>query len=413
MSDRLTFTEEGVSLRSYRLGRCMAWLAEKYPGLFLKEIELGKLLIGGEWKNSSARYARVTGDLLRPSRPIAESPHAQLLKAYRASGEDVFLPERFEATSYYMNVAKCIELYGNFFAVKDPKDIVRRARKFCQMLDGKEFDEHELGESEKGSPVVVRRINFSDCYEIVDGQHRLAVASVKGLQKYECLVWPYEPALTPLQQMIMDSNWSHGRRELYQPISAPELATWPVLRQCADRLEMMTNWLAGRGIRSGSYLDIGCSYGWFVSEMARRGFQAFGVDRDMAAVSVGRLAYGLDDTANLVTDVVAFLGKQERRYEIVSCFSVLHHFVMGLMRVSAAEFIRKVDAVTGAALFLDTGECHEAWFAKSLAGWDSEFIRKWLQDHTSFAHIEILGTDADNVGPFRDQYRRHLFVCSR
>jgi hypothetical protein len=97
----------------------------------------------------------------------------------------------------------------------------------------------------------------------------------------------------------------------------------------------------------------------------------------------------------------------------VSCFSVLHHFVLGLMRVSAEEFIRKVDAVTGAALFFDTGECHEGWFAESLAGWDAEFIKKWLKDHTSFTSIEILGTDADNVGPYRNQYGRHLFVCSR
>jgi hypothetical protein len=36
-----------------------------------------------------------------------------------------------------------------------------------------------------------------------------------------------------------------------------------------------------------------------------------------------------------------------------------------------------------------------------------------LKEHTSFTRVEILGTDADNVGPYRDQYQRHLFVCSR
>ena len=133
----------------------------------------------------------------------------------------------------------------------------------------------------------------------------------------------------------------------------------------------------------------------------------------MAAVAVGRIAYGLDDSTNLVSDITSFLGNQERRYDVVSCFSVLHHFVQGLMRISAAEFIRKLDAVTGAILFLDTGECHEGWFADTLAGWDAEFIRKWLYEHTSFTCIESIGTDGDNVGPYRNQYQRHLFVCSR
>jgi 2-polyprenyl-3-methyl-5-hydroxy-6-metoxy-1,4-benzoquinol methylase len=411
--ERLAYTDEGVFFRSYRLGKQVAGLPKKYPRLFLREIELGKLLIGGEAGYSSASYARITGDLLRPSRPIAESPHVELLKAYRASGQDVFLPERLEATAYYKNAARCIELYGHYFDAKDPKEIVQKARKFCEMFDGTVSDKHEAGVNGTGSPVVVRRIAFSDCHEILEGQHRLAVASVKGAGKYECLVQPSAPVFTPIQQMIMDSNWTMGRLEVYQPIATPELATWPAVRKCADRLEMMAKWLAGKGIRSGSYLDICCSYGWFVAEMRRRGFQAFGVDRDTAAVSVGRLAYGLDATANQITDVITFLDKKEKRYDVVSCFSILHHFVRGHMRCSAAEFIRKVDAATGTVLFLDTGEGHEDWFKESLAGWGGEFVQKWLKENTSFSRIEILGTDADNVSPYEKQYQRHLFACSR
>jgi 2-polyprenyl-3-methyl-5-hydroxy-6-metoxy-1,4-benzoquinol methylase len=411
--ERLSFTEEGVFIRSYRLGQSMAGLPTKYPGLFLREIELGKLLMGGEAGYSSASYARITGDLLRPSRPIAESPHVELLQAYRANGADMFLPELFEATSYYKNAAICIELYGHYFDLKDPKDIVKKARNFCGMLDGKDLDIPAKEVNGASLPVIVRRIASSDCYEIVKGQHRLAIASVKEVESSECLVQPCAPIFTPIQQMIMDSNWTMGRPEVYQPIAAPEVATWPAVRKCSDRAEMMAQWLVEKGIRSGSYLDICCSYGWFVVEMRRRGFQAFGIDRDTAALSVGRLAYGLDGAANQITDVITFLDKREHRYDIVSCFSILHHFVRGHMRCSAAEFIRKVDAATGKVLFLDTGECHEDWFKEVLAGWDAEFIKKWLQEHTTFSRIEILGTDSDNVSPYEKQYQRHLFACSR
>ena len=411
--ERLSFTEEGVFIRSYRLGQSMAGLPTKYPGLFLKEIELGKLLMGGEAGYSSASYARITGDLLRPSRPIAESPHVELLQAYRENGEDVFLPGRFEATSYYQNAAMCVELHGHYFDVKDPKGIVKNARNFCAMLEGKEFDNPATELNEASSPVIVRRIASSDCYEIVKGQHRLAIASVKEMESYECLVQPCAPVFTPIQQMIMDSNWTMGRPEVYQPIAAPEVAAWPAIRKCSDRAEMMAQWLARKGIRSGSYLDICCSYGWFVAEMQRRGFQAFGIDRDTAALSVGRLAYGLNSAANQITDVITFLDQKEHGYDIVSCFSILHHFVRGHMRCSAADFIRKVDAATGKVLFLDAGESHEDWFKEALAGWDAEFIRQWIKDHTSFSRVEILGTDSDNVNPYEKQYRRHLFACSR
>jgi 2-polyprenyl-3-methyl-5-hydroxy-6-metoxy-1,4-benzoquinol methylase len=411
--ERLSFTEEGVFIRSYRLGQCMAGLPTKYPGLFLKEIELGKLLMGGEAGYSSASYARITGDLLRPSRPIAESPHVELLQGYRANGEDVFLPEWFEATSYFKNAAICIELYGHYFDVKDPKDIVKKARNFCAMLEEKESDNPAADVNGSSSPVIVRRIANSDCFEIVKGQHRMAIAAVKEAESHECLVQPCAPVFTPIQQMIIDSNWTEGRPHIYQPISSPELATWPVMRRCVDRLEMMETWLAKRGIRSGSYLDICCSYGWFLAQMKARGFRAFGIDRDVAAVTLGRLVYGLDSTANQLADVISYLDKKEKQYDIVTCFSVLHHAVRGAMRVSAEEFIRKVDAATARVLFFDTGQCHEEWFSKSLAGWDAEFITKWLRENTSFTRIEILGRDSDNVSPFEKNYRRHFFACSR
>lgn len=426
--ERLSFTDEGIFFRSYRLAQQVATLPKKYPALFLKEIELGKLLMGGVAGFSSASYARLTGDLLWPSRPITESPHVQLLKEYRASGEDVFLPHRIKAISYYKNAVRCIELYGNYFSVQSPEEIVGLAREFCHMLDGKvngkinskvdgngngKVLDNLAGENGLKSEVVVRRIKFSDCYEIVEGEHRLAVAAVSGLGSYECAVQTSAPELTPIQQMVIDSNWTRGRCHIYQPIPAPELATWPVMRRCVDRLEMMQKWLAARDIRSGSHLDICCSYGWFLAQMRALGFQSFGIDRDVAAVTLGRLVYGLDGAANQLTDVITYLDKKERQYDIVTCFSILHHAIRGMMRVSAADFIRKVDAATAKVLFFDTGQCHEEWFEKSLAGWDAEYITKWLRENTSFTRIEILGRDSDNVSPFEKNYRRHFFACSR
>jgi SAM-dependent methyltransferase len=411
--DRLNYTGDGLLLRSYRLDKYVAGLPKKYPHLFLKKIDLRKVLMGGEAGFSSASYARMTGDLLWPSRSIVDSPYVELLNQYLAEGENLFLPDRFKTTSYYQNAAHAIELYGEYFGRQAPEDIVELARKFCRRLHAKSFNHEEPAETEFEPDIVVQRIKSSDCYQIVEGQHRLALAWVEGLKEHKCLVRPSSPVLTPIQQMIIDSSWTLGRPQVYQPIAAPELASWPMVRRCSDRFEMMMQWLEARAIHSGSFLDIGCSYGWFVDQMRRRGFQSTGVDRDAAAVLVGRLAYGLDAKATQLTDIINFLDSQTARYDIVSCFSVLHHFVRRQNRISAAELIRKVDDVTGSVLFFDTGEGHEEWFKASLPGWDGPFIQKWLRENSSFTRIEILGRDSDNVRPFEKNYRRHLFVCSR
>jgi SAM-dependent methyltransferase len=411
-SDRLVITGEGVYLRSRRLSLCVEGILRKCPRLFLKELELSRLLIGGEHAVPSAIYARLIGDLMRPSRPILESPHVQLLRAYREEGDGVFAPGRFEATAYYQNAARCIELYGDYFAAKHPRDLVGKARKFCYMSDGTMYSEHHETESAPGSHVRVRHISYSDCYEILDGHHRLASACINGMKKYKCLVDPFKTVFTPLQQMVVDANWPSERREIHQPIPAPELAGWRVLRRCDDLLDAMTPRLEAIGVRGGTYLDVGCSYGWFVSRMASRGFRATGIDRDLAAVTLGRLAYGLPECTTTAGDIPDFLKAQrERRYDVVSCFSILRAYLLGSMSITAEEFIRRVDELTGSVLFVDAARSAEGPPAKRAACWDAGCIGDWLRQHTTFDDVEVLDLEPDDV--HLGQNRRHLFICRR
>jgi len=383
------------------------------PYLFTRKLKLDHLLVGGASRYSAATHARLTGDLRRPSTPIAVSAHAELLRAYREIGDDIFRPEQFELTKYYKWARECIELYGRYFSHTAPQDIMHKARSFARMFDGERSSVQDRHESRAETTVEVRQIKFSDCYEIVDGHHRLSLAVVQGLREYPCSILPTEGALTPMQELVMDCEWMLGKRTLCQPIATPELQQWRAQRKCTDRLQMMLAWLARNGISSGSFLDIGSSYGWFVAEMSKRGFQSFGIDRDAAVCRVGQLAYEIDQSVNIVADAVTFLTSGSRRYDVVCCLSVLHHFVLGEETISAAKFIKLVDNVTTAVMFLDTGECHERDFGRSLDGWSADNIRSWLQDHTTFSTIEILGADADGEGALQRRYGRHLFACSR
>jgi hypothetical protein len=411
MHSRLAIVSDGIHIRSARVGRLAYALYRRFPNLFIRHIEIEKLLLGGANWYSAATHARLTGDLLRPSTGLAASPYVQLLMAYREIGDSIFAPDRFAATSYYRHAAQCIQTYGRYFSIFDVRCILQKAKTFCQMLDGQEPGQFDVRQTGPGEPVEVRRIKFSDCYEIVDGHHRLALAFVRGFKSFPCAVLPTEGALTPMQQLVMDSVWLAGQQKLSQPISVPELQAWPIVRRCTDRLQMIMNCLARIGLSSGSFLDIGSNYGWFVSEFSKKAFQAQGVEPDAAAAAVGILAYGLDSSAIKVAELGTFLRSRQQSFDVVCCLSRLQEFVLGTETISADEFIRLVDNVTGSILFIDTAEDHERRFKSTLTGWNAEHIANWLQDHTSFSVIEVLGHDNDVY--HRDQYGRHLFACIR
>jgi hypothetical protein len=236
---------------------------------------------------------------------------------------------------------------------------------------------------------------------------------MRGLDEYPCAILPTDGVFTPMQLMVMDSIWFRGQRRIFQPIPVPELQGWSVARKCTDRLALMVAWLRRNGISSGSFFDVGACYGWFISEMAKLGFQASGVEQDGALAAVGRLAYGLHSSAITVENLGHHLKSAERKYDAVCCLSVLQNYILRYEKMTSEEFIRLVDQITGSVLFVDTGECHESRLKHSLAGWNVEYIENWLKKNTSFSKIELLGMDSDRCGIFRVQFGRHLFACTR
>src|SRR5437899_2483041 len=171
-------------------------------------------------------------------------------------------------------------------------------------------------QSPPGAPVEVRRIKYSDCYEVIDGLHRLAMAAVRGADEHPCAVLPGESALTPMQSLVMDSIWLTGESSLLQPIGSHELRSGKAVRGCADCFDLTRHRVERNGISSGPFLDIGAAYGWFGSDMTKRNFHALGVEQDAALASVGRHAYGLDQRTILVQNLISFLRSAKQRCDV-------------------------------------------------------------------------------------------------
>jgi hypothetical protein len=378
-----------------------------------------KLLLGG-WNGLSGYRFAVRSNLpLDPSTPLARSFYVELLADYDRDGEAALSDARIQASGYYKRIAAVAEITGHYRGQSEPAGLIEVAREYVDRYLGREVP-YRPGRSRPGMLPRVRAVAHSDCYQVLDGHHRLAKSIHRGERSLEVVIAPGSTT-TYLQRLLLDMSWLDGSRRLYQPVNHPEVGTWPLMRRCTDRLELIVDHLTARGaIEPGGrafgrpgYLDVGSCYGWFVAELRRLGFDARGIEMDPLARELGPLIYGLDPAQIDIGDCIELLRDPARSADYVSCFSVLHHFVMGRGTASAQELMRLLDARTGKVLYLDTGQSHESWFRITLRDWTPEYIAAWIRANSSFTRVEAIGVDADGDGAFRGKFGRTLFACSR
>lgn len=373
------------------------------------------LLIGG-WNGLSARrFAERSGYLLDPSTRLIDSAQVDLLRRYDRDGDGVYDDDVLRETPYVQRVRTAAVISGHHRGATTDDEFNQLAREFIDRYRGLDIP-YRPGRSSADVLPRVRRIDRSDCFEIRDGHHRLAIEAARGATELNVLV-ERPKSVTPVQHLLRRMSWLDGQERLYQPVALPEVATWPLMRRCTDRLAMMLDFLNGTRLGDApdarTYLDVGACYGWFVAQMQARGFDARGIEFDPLSRTLAPLIYDLDPDRLSAGDAVELLRQQSTTTDVVSCFSMLHHFVLGRSTSTAEELISLLDKVTGEVLFLDTGQSHESWFRLVLPEWTTEYIQRWILANTTFTSVHALGADHDDVGKFAGKYGRTLFACTR
>lgn len=405
------------------LGKTYRWYVSRgrtaWKQATSRTIPVDKILCGGEHGMTALQFARHTDMLKRASTPIAQSPQCLLLAEYQREGEALFEPGRFAQTAYFRNAEVCIRSFGKYFSAIDTADVVTIARALVGRLNGHE-DGARLRSSNSFSdprePIVVRPIRFSDCYQIVDGNHRIALAIAQG-QTHVHATLADPPQLTCLQQLLLDVSWNVNRRDLYQPVSSPELSPehWRLVRQCSDRLALMLDFVRREQpdafTRNASYLDLACNFGWFVKAFADAGLDAYGIEIDRPSRTIGEHFLGLDPRRLIAGDVYAYLANCDRVYDYTSCLSLAHNVLLRGGETAFETLLKGVAAITGRVLFFEMGDSDEEWFRQSLNGWNQASIHAHLRNSGYFSDVVLLGTDSDRREPFATNYHRSLFAC--
>jgi hypothetical protein len=378
-------------------------------------VSVDHLLVGG-WNGMSARrFAEKSGFLLDPSTRLLDSAQVDLLRRYDSEGDAICNRDVLVQTPYFERVRAAASISGHHRGASSDADLIQLGREFVDRYRGLDIP-YRPGRSSSSVLPRVRRIDRSDCFEIRDGHHRLAIEAARGARELEVLV-ERPTAVTPVQHLLRRMSWLDGQERLYQPVALPEVATWPLMRRCTDRLSMMLDFLSRNDVTHApdarTYLDVGACYGWFVAQMEQRGYDARGIEQDPLSRTLAPLIYGLDPERLSAGDAIELLRQKSTKSDVVSCFSMLHHFVLGRSTSSAEELISLLDKVTGDVLFIDTGQSHESWFRLVLPEWTTEYIQRWILTNTTFTSVHALGADHDDVGAFAGKYGRTLFACTR
>jgi len=258
----------------------------------IKKIPISKILIGQQAGHPLDLWINITKELGRISCPIIDSPYVKFLQGINKHPNDINNQEKLMKTSYFSMAKICIKYFGNYMGAKNDKELFIWMKEYYEMYlkikdknNNVNFANKE-GHSSQNSMITVNKIKYSDCYEIVDGHHRVAINYILGKKNISVVILGKK--LSTLQKQLIKINQVDGRK-LYQPVDRMEVKSWPMVRRCGDRFKMMSNFLNKKKITKGSVIDLACSYGWFLNAFKQKNFNVLGVDRDPTAINIAKI----------------------------------------------------------------------------------------------------------------------------
>jgi 2-polyprenyl-3-methyl-5-hydroxy-6-metoxy-1,4-benzoquinol methylase len=376
---------------------------------------LNKVIMGSQDLYPSEIWSELsrTDDLM--SVPICSSPHTEFLLTVDKNSSILTDENALSQTRYFCFIKTCIHVSQEYMGCKSDVEIYQWMREFYQLYLFKggssaspEFS-RSFGHSNPKSKIVVAELKKSDCYEVLDGHHRAAIACALGQDTIEVVV--AKKKYSTLQKLLMQVNQVHKLPELYQPVDRLEVKHWHALRRCEDRFQMANEYLKKNNIEIKNMIDLACSYGWFPTAFKKNGLKVLGVDRDPKALKIAQLVNGLSDDEVRHDRIENFIENTNEKFDLVVFLSILHHYALGREPGEAIVILKKVADLTNKVMLFDTGQNHEHWFMRTLKKWDDQYIIDFIKEHTDFKEVVALGKDKDNVGSYAKNYARTLFIC--
>lgn len=203
-----------------------------------------------------------------------------------------------------------------------------------------------------------------------------------------------------------------GEEILYQPVELEECSSWTVQRgdsrRRAELMEEVVQQIVSRdGTWPLSYLDLGCSTGYFCHRMARLGVRSFGVDLMQEEVDVARLMDTFIRQARseyLVADVHDYLREtRDQRVDVISALGVFEWLILQRSLEAAVEALTWLFQKTRRVCFLELDYDAKDKSGKALP---DEVDRTWLRRTMEASGLfdQVRCYDADEHGLMYDLF---------
>jgi SAM-dependent methyltransferase len=220
-------------------------------------------------------------------------------------------------------------------------------------------------------------------------------------------------------QLLIDELPHRGKGAVYQPVELPECGDWPVSRpDCEARAKIIDELMTEFGLFDTkpnvhrTYLDVGCSTGFFCSRFQRMGIYSKGIDAAKDNIVIAKLLDSfvrrqLRPNKKFVTYVAGDAYEYLRdtsgeRFDIVSAFSVIQ-WIMSQRSVEAAlECFDWVFAKTKRLCVIEMGYSSQDRYGELLPiNVDRAWVRD-VMDRGGFDEVRVI--EAEGSGIMRDLF---------
>jgi hypothetical protein len=164
-------------------------------------------------------------------------------------------------------------------------------------------------------------------YLFHDGQHRLAIAKVLGIEH------------VPVKILVRHQDWQDLRNSLfrlaekeggalYQPALHPDLQEIPCHHTCEDRLEMI--WSRLVSARFTTVLDLGANLCYFCHRFEELGYNCTAVESDPVIANLAdKIRVAQDKQFRLVADDLFYIDRSIERqsFDVMLALNIFHHFL--------------------------------------------------------------------------------------
>jgi len=279
-------------------------------GEYDKYKDRGKV-IGGNWDRKRVKFAEFG---------------AGVLKGF----DDRFIRGMlWEDTEFYKFSLDCISRGFAIWGCRNKTELDAR----CKYLDylfhtikvsgykaQEEISEQKGGVYRDEDEVTVR-IGRDGALLFEDGQHRLAIAKLLGMDRIPVKITARHSKWYGFRREILDYAKVNGGK-IYQPITHPDLADVPSAYG-DERFELIKAHLP---IKTGSLLDIGANWGYFCHKFEEIGFDCYAVESDTKALYfLEKLRQSENRKFKVIRESI-FEYRDKTDFDVVLALNVFHHF---------------------------------------------------------------------------------------